>query len=80
MSNREYHQAGSISLFTLGAVALAICGVALLFLPNPATSVDSKANDEVVMTVTTAAAGDVGYLPAQYTINAAEAQALPEQF
>ncbi len=74
MSNRE-NQAGKYNLFTVAAVALALCGAALLMMPAPATSEGSSAN-----AVTTPAAGEVGYLPAQYVNQAVEIQPIPAQF
>jgi len=74
MSNRE-NQAGKYNLFTVAAVALALCGAALLMMPAPATSEGSSAN-----AVTTSAAGEVGYLPAQYVNQAVEIQPIPAQF
>ena len=74
MNNRQ-NQGGKYNLFTIAAIALTICGIALLMMPAPATSEGSGAND-----VTMSAAGEVGYLPAQYASQAAEVQPLPAQF
>ena len=73
MSNRE-NQAGNYHLFTVAAVALAICGAALLMMPASATSEGPGAN------AVTMNAAEVGYLPAQYANEAAETQPLPAQF
>jgi len=75
MSNRE-NQAGKYNLYTIAAVALALCGVALLMMPAPATSEASSAS----AAATVAATGEVAYLPAQYVNQAAEIKPLPEQF
>jgi hypothetical protein len=74
MNNRE-NQAGKYNLFTVAAVALAICGAALLVMPAPATSEASSASAPA----TIAASGE-GYLPAQYVNQAVEIQPLPAQF
>jgi hypothetical protein len=73
--NDRKNQGGKYNLFTVAAVALALCGAALLIMPAPATSEGSGAS----AAVTTAAPGE-GYLPAQYVNQAVEAQPMPEQF
>jgi hypothetical protein len=73
--NDRKNQGGKYNLFTIAAVALALCGAALLIMPAPATSEGSGAN-----AVTMSPAGEVGYLPAQYVNQGAEAQPLPAQF
>jgi hypothetical protein len=61
MSNRENEARKSgVSLVPLFLAALAMCVIALLLMPAHANSEASEAN-----TVTYAAAGDAGYLPAQ---------------
>jgi len=74
MDNRE-NQAGKYNLFTVAAVALVMCGAALLMMPAPATSEASSAS----AAVTIAGPGE-GYLPAQYANQAVEIQPLPAQF
>lgn len=74
MDNRE-NQAGKYNLFTVAAVALVMCGAALLMMPAPATSEASGASAAATM----AASGE-GYLPAQYVNRAVEIQPLPAQF
>jgi hypothetical protein len=73
--NDRKNQGGKYNIFTIAAIALAICGIALLVMPAPATSEGSGAN-----AVTMGAAGEVGYLPAQYVNQAGETQPLPAQF
>ena len=73
--NDRQNQAGKYNLLTVAAVALVMCGAALLMMPAPATSEASSASASVTMTPS----GE-GYLPAQYVNRAVEIQPLPEQF
>ena len=59
MSNRENEGKSGFTLVTLAIAALAICAIALMLIPAHATTEVSET------AVTTAAAGEVGYLPAQ---------------
>lgn len=60
MSNREKEGKTGFSLIPLALAALVICALALMLMPAHATS---ESADEI--TVTYAASGDAGYLPAQ---------------
>ena len=60
MSNRENEGKSGFTLVTLALAALAICAIALMLMPAHATT---EVSEETVATY--AAAGEVGYLPAQ---------------
>ena len=60
MSNRDNEGKSGFTLVTLAIAALAICAIALMLMPAHATTGVSED-----AAVTSAAAGEVGYLPAQ---------------
>jgi hypothetical protein len=60
MSNRENEGKSGLTLVTLALAALAITAIALLLMPAHATTQVSEETS-----VTYAAAGEAGYLPAQ---------------
>jgi len=68
MSNRENEGKSGFTLVTLAIAALAVCAIALLLMPAHATTTDVP--EDTVGTY--AAAGEVGYLPAQLENQAKE--------
>lgn len=67
MSNRENEGKSGFTLTTLAIAALAICAIALMLMPAHATT---EVSEQTVATY--AAAGEVGYLPAQLENHAKE--------